>query len=176
MAVSELKGRDESSSWYVAETLPRSEFRSQQHLERQDFACFLPRFLKTRRHARRVEQILAPVFPGYIFVRFDPDRDQWRSINGTLGVKYLVGSASGRPQPMPDDTMVALFSRCEGGVMATQLPALEIGQRVRLVAGPLVDQIATIEQFDDRGRVRILLDILGGPQTARVPINCVGPV
>ena len=56
------------------------------NLKRQGFEAFCPRFRKTRRHARRIDQVLAPVFPGYIFVHFDRERNQWRAVNGTHGV------------------------------------------------------------------------------------------
>lgn len=163
-------------NWFVAETLPRSESLAREQLARQEFACFLPRFRKTRRHARRVEQALAPVFPGYIFVRFDPARDRWRAINGTRGVRRLVGPSSGMPEPMPEPAMQALLARCDGDIMVRRFSSLAVGQRVRLVAGPLCDQIASIESLDDRGRIRVLLQILGGAACARVPIDQVEPV
>ena len=66
--------RPAAPAWYVVETLPRAELVAQSHLQRQSFGCFFPQFEKTRRHARRVDRVLAPVFPGYVFVRFDRDR------------------------------------------------------------------------------------------------------
>ena len=164
-----------SSLWFVAETLPRAEARAQMQLHRQDFRCFLPRLRRSRRHARRVEQVLSPVFPGYVFVSFDPDRDPWRAINGTLGVKRLVGPAEGRPQPVPDDVMQALFGRCEGDLMVHAIDDLAPGQRVRLLSGPFAECIATIEAMDDKGRVAVLLEMLGKAMNLRVPAAALGP-
>lgn len=164
-----------SSAWFVAETLPRSEARAELQLRRQDFTCFLPRFRKTRSHARRVEHVLAPVFPGYIFVSFDPDRDPWRSVNGTLGVRRLVGPDNGRPLAMPAAAMAALLARCEGNLMVSQFDSLAAGRKVKVLSGPLADRIATIEECDDKGRVHILLNLLGGPSMVQVPLACLGP-
>lgn len=138
------------------------------HLERQGFDAFCPRFRKTRRHARRIESLLVPVFPGYLFVRFDARRDHWSPINGTTGVKRLVGSSVGAPYPMPAAVMEALFARCEGDVIQHLWPTLELGQQVRLASGPFATELATIERLDDNGRVRVLLDILGGNVPASV--------
>ena len=164
-----------SSIWHVAETRPRAEVLAQANLERQGFACFCPRFRKTRRHARRVDSLLAPVFPGYIFVRFDPRRDHWSPINGTTGVRRLVGSVSGAPYPMPETVMSALFERCEGSVIQRMVPTLWPGQQVRLSSGPFATVLATIERLDDNGRVRVLLDILGGMVPTCVHIRDLEP-
>jgi transcriptional antiterminator RfaH len=164
-----------SPAWYVAEVAAQATQQAQRNLERQGFGSFCPRFRTVRRHARRVDQVLAPVFPGYIFVRFDPTRDQWRSINGTFGIKRLVGPSSGRPQPMPEAAMQALLARCEGEVMKCIAASLSPGQSVRLIAGPFADRLATIEQLGDRDRVRDLLDILGGAVPATVGTGDLSP-
>lgn len=164
-----------ATQWFVAETQPRSETRCRQHLEQQQFACFLPKFRKTRRHARRAEQILAPVFPGYIFVSFDLDTDHWTPINSTVGIRRLVSFSRNRPQPVPDQVIEALLSRCgTGEVVESEVARFAIGQRVRVVDGPLSSQIATIEHLDDRGRVRVLLDLLGGSVSAQVSASHLG--
>lgn len=147
-----------------------------QHLERQGFAAFCPRFRKTRRHARRIDHVLSPVFPGYIFVRFDRDQDQWRSINGTVGVSRLVGNSSARPQPMPDAAMETIMARCEGGVMVGAMDAFHQGQQVRLLSGPFADQLAEVERLHDRGRVRVLLNILGGISPVDLHVSAIAPV
>lgn len=164
-----------SANWYVAETLPRAEKYAEANLGRQGFASFCPRFSKQRRHARRIDRVLVPVFPGYVFVRFDRQRDQWTSINGTLGIRRLVGASSSRPQAMPESAMQALFERCTDDIMSCILPELEPGQQVRVVSGPFMGQLATIERLDDHGRVRVLLDILGGQAPVRMLAGSLAP-
>lgn len=172
----EYNQRKHALRWYVAETLPRSEQLAQHHLERQHFKCFCPRFRATRRHARKMRTVLAPLFPGYIFVQFSVAHDRWQSINGTLGIKRLVGLAGGKPQAMPTEAISAIFARCDRGEARHVLPDIQPGQTVRLTAGPFADTLAEIESLDSRGRVRILLDILGGCKSVEVHIRDVGPV
>jgi transcription antitermination factor NusG len=165
-----------AGNWFVAATLPRAELQSRRNLEQQKFTCFLPRFRKTRRHARRVDHLLAPLFPGYIFVHFDRNLDPWHSINGTYGVRRLVGSSLGMPQPMPDAAMQALLARCDGDIIFSQIPTLKAGQHVRVSAGPFVEQLATVERLDDKGRVHVLLHLLGAFQSVRVSASDLGPI
>lgn len=162
--------------WYVAETLPRREALAVEHLRRQAFHGFCPRLRKLRSHARKQEQVLVPLFPGYVFVRFDAGRQPWRSINGTLGVKHLVGSESSPPRAMPDAAMAAILARCEDGVLTRLLDAPHEGQAVRIVNGPFTDSLTAIEALDDRGRVSVLLDILGRRTSVRVPIDSLAPI
>ena len=61
-------------SWYVAYTHARKECQALQHLRNQTFEVFLPLYRKTRRHAGRVETITAPLFPRYVFVGVDFER------------------------------------------------------------------------------------------------------
>ena len=70
------------------------------HLARQGFETYLPRYLKRRRHARRVEMLPAPLFPRYLFVAIDMATQRWRSISSTIGVTQLV-CAGDVPAPVP---------------------------------------------------------------------------
>lgn len=161
--------------WYVVETIPRKEALAVEHLRRQAFQGFCPRLRKLRRHARKREHILVPLFPNYVFVRFDADNRPWRSINGTLGVKHLIGSESNRPQPMPGAAMEAILSRCEDGVVTQLIDEPREGQTVRIIAGPFAESLAAIETLDDRGRVSVLLDILGRRTSVRLTMNSLAP-
>lgn len=44
---------------------------------------------------------------------------------------------------------------------------LRIGDRVRILAGPFADKFGVLERLGDQGRVRLLLEIMGG----RVPVE-----
>lgn len=118
---------------------------------------------------------MVPVFPGYLFVRFDIQRDGWHAINGTFGVRRLVGSSGGVPQPMPSAAMQALLDRCDGNVISGLFTELEPGQSVRLISGPFANVLAQVERLDVRGRVHVLLDIMGGKMPLRVELSAVGP-
>lgn len=152
----------ERHSWYVAETQPRKEALAALHLGRQSFDFFLPRYRKTRRHARKFDTVLAPLFPGYIFVRFDREQSSWRSINGTFGVRRLLCGEGGALQSMPSRVVEALQARCKGGVFEPANDSLRPGEQVRILQGPFTDLIAKVKSLDDRGRVALLLDVLGG--------------
>ena len=161
--VTELRAR-----WYAAQTLHRRESGAQLQLEAQGFASFLPQITRTVRHARQLRTVTAPLFPSYVFVRLDLERDRWRSVNGTYGVARLV-MADGRPVPVPKGVVESLFTlRDANGVVRLDYD-LSIGQRVEVIAGPFAQALGDLVRLDGRERVQILLDIMGGKVPVTVP-------
>lgn len=162
--------------WYAAQVLPQKEGYAKMHLERQGFATFFPRFYTTRTHARKTETVLRSLFPGYIFVAFDIERDRWLSINSTRGVIRLVGPRSNVPQPIAPQAMALLQSRCRAGVVAQLPDHIRAGDGVQINAGPLAGQIAIVESLNDDKRIRVLMNILGSDQAFLVNADQLAPL
>ena len=49
--------------WYAVYTQPHAETKAAWHLNRQGFEIYVPRYLKRRRHARKIETVAVPLFP-----------------------------------------------------------------------------------------------------------------
>ncbi len=159
---SELRHGTPRPRWYVAHTQPNAEMRAILNLERQGFATYLPRYLKQRRHARRVDIVPAPVFPRYLFVSIDLACQRWLSIRSTVGVSRLVTQGD-RPLPVPDGIVDSLIGRHDetGHVRLLAPPGLQAGDQVRVLAGAFEETLGLLEQITDEQRVIILLDLLG---------------
>jgi transcription elongation factor/antiterminator RfaH len=160
--------------WYVARTLPQRELQAAKQLANQDFSAFLPRYWRNRRHARRVETISAPLFPRYIFVVLDRSRDRWRSINGTLGIERLL-MQGGEPQPVPHGVVESLINSADAEGNIQFHYQLKEGQALKITAGPFADLVGTLERLDDHGRVRVLLELMGGPVRVTLRQTLVAP-
>jgi transcriptional antiterminator RfaH len=171
-----LMAGDQASGrrWYVVYTLPHRESLALEHLERQNFHCFLPRHLKTIRHARKLRTNLSPLFPRYLFASLDLDVDRWKSVNGTVGVVRLI-MAHERPLAVPEGVVESLITATGkmGDVQFEDL--LKVGQTVRVNAGPFTDIIGTLDRLDDRGRVEVLLHIMNASVRTRLPRGWVEP-
>jgi transcriptional antiterminator RfaH len=159
----------------VAETESRKEGLAILNLERQSFRCLCPRIKRVRRHARRTETVLAPLFPGYVFVNFDVDTDPWHSINGTLGIKRLIGFDQAVPQAMPEGAMASLLEKYRDDETSSPGAEFQAGDSVLIISGPFAEQYAKVESLDDRGRVRLLFDILGGAVRLSLAAHSVAP-
>jgi transcription elongation factor/antiterminator RfaH len=163
-----------SQRWYLVHTLPRKETVAQLHLRAQGFSNFLPRRSKTVRHARKLRMVDAPVFPRYLFVALDLERDRWRSVNGTSGVASLV-MAHKRPVAVPRGVVETLIrsSGETGKIRFTH--DFQSGQKVRLIAGPFAEALGVLDRLDDAGRIEVLLDIMGGGIRVKLARSWVEP-
>jgi transcription antitermination factor NusG len=165
----------DNERWYVARTLPQRELQAAQQLNNQGFRTFVPRYWKNRRHARKVETISAPLFPRYIFVVVDQTRDRWRSINGTIGVDRLL-MYGGEPQAVPQGVVERLVAAGDAQGNISFGFNLREGQAIKVMAGPFAELVGQLERLDDGGRVRVLLEILGGKVRVALPQGLVAPV
>lgn len=160
--------------WYVAYTHRGAEVMAEGHLDQQGFRTYLPRCLGTVRHARRVREVVVPLFPRYIFVEIDLQVQRWRSINGTRGISYLV-STGDRPAPVPEGVVEEIRSR-EGDRSLIELPETvpyEPGEAVEITAGALSDQVGRFIRVDARRRVILLLELLGRGLEVSIPTEAV---
>jgi transcription elongation factor/antiterminator RfaH len=165
----------ENERWFVVNTLPRREMGAWHQLNRQGFRSFAPYVVRTVRHARKLRNTRAPVFPGYIFIILDLSRDRWRSVNGTFGVVRLVMGGE-RPQPVPCGVVEGLLALTDETSLLSRDRDLAKGQAVRVVAGPFASVLGCLDRLDDNGRVRVLLDIMGGQVPALLDRSLLEPV
>jgi transcriptional antiterminator RfaH len=150
------------SSWYAVQTHPHSEAKAASHLERQGYTIYLPRYLKRRRHARRIEIVPAPLFPSYLFVTIDMLSQRWRSIQSTIGVSRLVCNGE-EPAVLPDAVVNELQDRHDenGFIQLALRPKFTTGDKIRILEGAFADCFGLYEGVADRERIAILLDLLG---------------
>ena len=160
--------------WYVVRTLALRERHAVRQLTNQGYRVFLPLHLKNRRHARKVETIAAPLFPRYLFTILDRTRDRWRSINGTLGVERLLMCA-GELQPVPHGLVEKLILAADDEGTVHFDYALHQGQIVKVAAGPFADLVGRLERLDNKGRVSVLLEFMGGSVRVALPQTLVVP-
>jgi transcription antitermination factor NusG len=165
----------EEERWYVVQTLARREAGVLMHLEAQKFRAFLPQMTRTVRHARKLRTERSAVFPGYLFVALDLTRDRWRSVNGTYGASGLVMGAE-FPLPVPRGVVEQILAYADdAGLCRFDRDFIE-GQMVRVVVGPFANAIGRLDRMDPNGRVRVLLEIMGGVMPARLEQSALAAV
>lgn len=153
--------------WFVAQAQPSKEQLAVSHLERQGFEAFAPRIARRSRAARGPAMREEALFPGYVFVLFDIEHDQWRSINGTRGVARLV-SFGEHPAALPDGFVEVLRHRLNDSRDAPLDEELVDGASVRVVGGIFDELTGTILKRKSRERVFVLLDLLSGSRRVEI--------
>ncbi len=146
--------------WFLVHTQPKSERKAEMHLGAQGFRTHLPTIQKTIRHARQLRTVRAPLFPRYLFLILDPQRDRWLSVQSTVGVSSLF-TCDNRPIPVPAGIVETLIENTDEANLTLFTCGLVAGQSVRILRGPFADFVGTLERLDETGRVRVLLDMMG---------------
>ena len=156
--------------WYVAQTHIHAETKAAQHLRRQGYEVYLPRYLKPRRHARRVDATAAPLFPRYLFVAIDLSAQRWYSIQSTIGVSRLVTNGD-NPAPVPRGVVDGLKQRedANGLIQLECRPRFVPGDKIRVLEGAFSDSLGLFEGITSQERVTILLELLG--RKVRIGLN-----
>lgn len=145
--------------WIVINTNPHRERLVLENLQRQALTTYCPMIRKHRSHARRVETVLRPLFPGYLFVQANAALQRWRPILSAHGVRTVV--RTGDSLSFIDDEFIAgLKGREVDGAVVRPPSPYRIGQEVRIAGGPLDGFIATILELDEKDRLLVLLDVM----------------
>lgn len=161
--------------WYAVMSQPHKERVAAANLAAQGFESFCPLIQRTRRHARRTEIVLRPLFAAYLFVQLDLGRDRWRSVLGTFGVRALI--MDGRlPLPVPKGLVETLAAsiNTEGGLAFEA--ELTPDQQVEIVKGPFDRQIGRLQGLDAEGRAEVLLEILGSERIVAMSRRDLMPI
>jgi len=157
-------------TWSVVFTKPRQEAVARENLARQAFLPYLPMLKQPKRLRGRWVEVVEPLFPRYLFVALDFGVQDLSPIRSTLGVVDLVRFGP-EPATMPEGIVESLMA-AEDPAAACHLVRAEPfqkGDRVTIAAGPFAGVEAIFEAPTGKGRVAVLLDLLG--RVSRVQID-----
>ena len=167
--------------WYVIHTYSGYENKVKANLERK---------VKSMGMDDMITQILVPmedevdvkedgekrivkrkVFPGYVLVEMEVNDRSWYVVRNTPGVTGFVGSAT-KPIPLNDDEVKRILKSQGLDNEPRQRIAVEVGEQVRITAGPFENFLATITEInDEKGTVKGLIDMFGRETTVEVDFS-----
>jgi transcription antitermination factor NusG len=166
MAVAQLAGKMKTTPqaeaktatrgypWFALQVRVRHELGVADYLGGLGYEWFLPLYRSKKRWSDRIKEIRSPLFPGYLFCRFNQhDR---LPILKTPGVVQIVGF--NRIPAVVDETEIsALQTLMATGVANQPCPYLEIGDKVRIESGPLRGLEGILMDF--KGHHRLVLSV-----------------
>src|ERR1035438_9760292 len=143
--------------WYAIRTKARLEPVTLCALNGKGYESFLPTYRSRRKWSDRMVDVENPLFPGYLFSRFDVGRRL--PILTTPGVLSIV-SFGKEPGPVDNDEIEAVRTVLRSGLYAEPCPFLREGERVRIVSGPLTGLDGILEKKKTKHRIVISVTIL----------------
>jgi transcriptional antiterminator NusG len=165
----EEPARQEGRHWYVIHSYSGYENKVKQNLESRIesmgmhgyiFEVVVPteEVVELRDgHRRTVEQ---RIFPGYILVDMILNDESWFVVRNTPGVTGFVGSGN-LPIPLRQEEADTILRRMEEEAPKVKV-SFRIGDSVRIVDGPFMDFMGTVDDMNlEKGKVRLLVSFFG---------------
>lgn len=126
-------------------------------LRNKGFSEFLPLYTSCRRWSDRIQQVELPLFPGYVFCRFDFHARL--PILVTPGLFHIVGMGN-TPAPVDPGEISALQSVVASGLLMQPWPFLRVGQRVIIQQGPLRNMEGILTEIKGQRNLIISITLL----------------
>lgn len=160
-------------SWFAVRVRPRAEKVVAAALRGKGYEEFLPLHLERRRWSDRIANVEMPLFPGYVFCRFDAH--QRLPILTTPGVVLVVGIGK-TPAPIPEVEIDSLRVLANSRLQLQPWPYLHIGQRLQIVAGPLAGAEGILLSIKNLNRLVVSVTLLQRSVAVEIPESCVWPL
>ena len=159
--------------WFAVQVWARHEARVAHHLRGKGYRWFLPLHKCRKRWSDRVKIVDAPLFPGYLFCRFNPE-SRLRILT-TPGVIQIVG-INGSPAPIDETEIEALQTVVVSGLPSEPWPFLAVGHRVRIESGPLCDLEGTVVKHKGHHRLVLSVTLLQRSVAVEIDSASVSPL
>jgi transcription antitermination factor NusG len=143
-----------SYPWYALRVKSRYENTVATHLQGRGYESLLPLYKCRRQWSDRFKEIELPLFPGYVFCRFNPLNRL--PVLSLPGVVHVVGVGR-TPIPIDKSEIAAVQAAVKSGLPSQPWPFLQIGRRVRIEYGPLCGLEGILSGF--RGHQRLVLSV-----------------
>ena len=156
-----------SHRWFVIHTEARAEYLASYALNRDGYQTYFPRI---RAAYPRLGHMNTPLFPGYLFLRLDPDNDGWpvfRPSHKIVGYVRFGIEIPSLSDTVVNDLMERVSSINEGG----KLPiAFQEGDVVEVTMSSFNTTARVLESGNSsKGTVKVLLEFMGRLVNAEVP-------
>ena len=161
-------------SWYLIRTKPRCDYIAATALRRHGYELYFP---QVRAPWYRSGDKEVPLFPGYLFLRYDTNEPGWPTLSMLPGILNRVRFGGVVPT-VPDEVITSLEIRVdainsEGGLWTR----FRRGDRVHVVSGKMEGLAEVVEEpTSPQARVRVLLEFMGRLVPAQVPVGNLSAV
>ena len=102
-----------------------------------------------------------------MFVCFGPHTVSWTKINSTYGVSKIL-TFNKKPAVISSDLILELKNRYEINNNPRQKEKLQKGDSIKFYTGPFADLIGKVENVNEKDRICILLESMGGHQRLKL--------
>jgi len=158
----------------VLRTRSRHESVVEFMLQQKQIVAYLPKLKVVRRRQSQNRAVEMPLFPGYVFVR--PRADQYEGMRYVRGSCGLVLAGDSKPATMSEKDVGAVKRLVDSGADLTVDAGLVAGQRVRIIAGPLMGMEGELIRVKNQQLLVINVDLVGRSVRVEVDRDAISPL
>jgi transcriptional antiterminator RfaH len=140
--------------WSVLYVAPNHEKRVSEHLTVRSFEHYLPLYKEQSRWTDRTVQLMRPLFPRYVFVRFAPQEQH--ILKALPSVLYLLGD--GKQEIVSAAEINRIRDGLEKGCVLRPHPEVAIGTHVRVRQGIFEGAVGIVTKFSKQCKVVLKLE------------------
>jgi transcription antitermination factor NusG len=152
--------------WFALAVKPRFDKAVARTLDNKGFETFLPLYKKRHDYGARSREFELPLFPGYVFCRFNALMRL--PIVTTPGVTHILG-AGNTPAPLSETEIGSLQTAIKAQLPLQPFPFLQVGQRVRIGEGVLAGVVGIIVNI--KRSVNLVLSVTLLQRSVMLEIN-----
>lgn len=143
-------------NWFLVYTKPHNEDSVAGRLCNAGFEVLNPKLKERKYYRRKLVEMTSPLFPCYIFVKFDRLKD-YHLMKYTRGVRFVLKDENG-PAAIKDEIISSIVNRMENGVITIKAGRFKPGDAV-IVKGGHLEGFEAVFEKEMKGieRVSILL-------------------
>jgi len=156
---------DKEPNWYVVHTYSGYENKVKTDLEKTiknreledyffDIVVPMEEQIEIKDGKRKIN--IKKVFPGYVLIKMIVTEETWYIVRNTRGVTGFIGSGT-EPTPLTNEEIRIM------GFETTQITVdYEINDSVRVINGPLINFIGTVQEINkEKHKVKVLVSMFG---------------
>lgn len=165
----------EKARWYVVHTYSGYENKVKANIEKTienrnihdliyDIQVPMEEEIEEKDGKKKVT--LKKVFPGYVLIKMIMTDDSWYVVRNTRGVTGFVGPGS-KPVALTDEEVDSM------GIVEKPVKIdIEVGESVKVINGPLENQIALVQEItEDKQRIKGLVNMFGRETPVELEFN-----
>ena len=159
--------------WFAIRVKSQYEKITSVALRGKGYEEFAPMYRSRRHWSDRVKELDLPLFPGYIFCRFDPLHRL--PVLTSPGIVSIIGVGK-HPEPVDDAEVARIQAIVSSGVLAGPWPFLRAGQKIAVTHGPLSGVEGFLVNSKNRYRLVVSIQLLQRSVAAEIDRDCVQPI
>jgi transcriptional antiterminator RfaH len=158
-------------AWYVISCFAKNEFEIEREMIRVGFDAYVPKMRRRKVVAKRRVIIEQALFPGYVFVAFDVEREDWQEL--ILPTPGVIDLLSNNRIPVRLRGEVEALQRAQAaGAFDYTVKNLSFGigdtVQIKKDGSPMDTFFAKVKNANAKHRVEILLNFLGRQVTSTI--------